>query len=544
MVKNFTLLSLGILLAGGVAFSANPATSLSPEKKLHTRVLEAQKNHELKGKKDHIATRAVTVTDIIYNPEGESVLYYKDATGMDYYGYYESEGLAAEVVFGDNNDVYFNDILAGWGMPSYVKGVLQDGKITMSLPQTVDDYGWYAINLCVLKQVDDEEYEYDPSISSVEFSYDAANRSMELNLPGDPGQYLLGYIYTDDESWTNYGDFTQKYTVFDQEITSLPEGLETEVYMLNDGYFGHPVKVALTDSKLYMEGFSTSLPNGVIYADVKGDVASIPQDQIIGALYGYFIYTKVLVMNKGNQFQLAPANAVYSLKIDAANKTITSADPDDILCLNGSLTDILYLDVFQDFSLKVQDSFAGTPENPYGLLLDDSYLDYGINIFVFTIPNFSTDGLVLHNEDLYYRVYVDDDLFEFEYDPYYYEYPDVEGVMSDVPFNFDNGMDIYWSTEAERVVYLYFEGMTTLGVQSVYKYDGKETSSDIVTLNVFTGDVTEQPAGVDSLVSAPVVGETYYDLSGRKVSDPANGIFVKRSILSDGKVVTRKVIKR
>ena len=35
---------------------------------------------------------------------------------------------------------------------------------------------------------------------------------------------------------------------------------------------------------------------------------------------------------------------------------------------------------------------------------------------------------------------------------------------------------------------------------------------------------------------------TYYDLSGRKVQNPKHGVFVKKTVMSDGKVKTGKMV--
>lgn len=537
MVKNFTLLALGALMLGGVAYAA----PVEKPTMVKNRLSEAHKAHSLKANKQHVATRDLPTTDVITNPEGQAVIYTKAVTGYDAWsgGYFEDDNVAAQLVFGDNNKVYFQDPIFGWGMDSYVEGTIDGDKITLELPQTVANYGWYSINLCVCEYVDEEEYELVSDIDSVEYSYDAETGKIELNLPGEPEQYMLSYVYTDDESWTYSGEFTQVYTVFEGEVMNMPEGVETETYMLNDGYYGHPVNVAVDGDYLYLEGLSASMPKGVIRADFDGSVASIPQDQVTGTIYGYFIYSKVL-NEKGTSF----VDGDYVLNVDLENKVIESADPSVIFALNAMLDQVYAFEVFQDFSLEVQDSYAGTPENPYNLQYDDSYAVYGMSIFAFNIPNFSTSGKVLLADDLYYRVYVDGELFEFEYDSDDETYPDVEGEMTDVPFTFDNGYDLYWYDQVMRVVMFYFEGATTFGVQSVYKYDGVETTSDIMTLNIETGEVTTEPAGVESIYDASVVNSVYYDLSGRKVMNPSNGIFIQRNVMSDGQIVTKKVIKR
>ena len=41
---------------------------------------------------------------------------------------------------------------------------------------------------------------------------------------------------------------------------------------------------------------------------------------------------------------------------------------------------------------------------------------------------------------------------------------------------------------------------------------------------------------------AKAMSVTYYDLSGRKVQNPKHGVFVKKTVMSDGKVKTGKMV--
>ncbi|MDE5869809.1 MAG: hypothetical protein K2H18_06215, partial [Muribaculaceae bacterium] len=59
--------------------------------------------------------------------------------------------------------------------------------------------------------------------------------------------------------------------------------------------------------------------------------------------------------------------------------------------------------------------------------------------------------------------------------------------------------------------------------------------------------IAENPniSGVGSVtVDADIVSRTYFNLNGVEVSDPSNGVFVERSVYSDGTVKSAKVIKK
>lgn len=62
-----------------------------------------------------------------------------------------------------------------------------------------------------------------------------------------------------------------------------------------------------------------------------------------------------------------------------------------------------------------------------------------------------------------------------------------------------------------------------------------------VTVNYYNND----PAGIETTEAGKtVVSTTYYDLSGSEVSTPAKGVYIKKSLLSDGTFKTVKVIRR
>ncbi len=111
--------------------------------------------------------------------------------------------------------------------------------------------------------------------------------------------------------------------------------------------------------------------------------------------------------------------------------------------------------------------------------------------------------------------------------------------MVEIPWSFEN--DSYTILKnygsCRHAVYVFIEGITTIGVQSVYKYNGEETRSEIVTLNLDENSVK----GVDA--DKTVKSVKYYDIAGRELSAPAEGLVIKRTTYTDGTTTTLKNIK-
>jgi hypothetical protein len=54
--------------------------------------------------------------------------------------------------------------------------------------------------------------------------------------------------------------------------------------------------------------------------------------------------------------------------------------------------------------------------------------------------------------------------------------------------------------------------------------------------------LAQEPASIgETLADDAIVAEQYYDLSGRRVSQPTNGIYVRRATTASGHVISTKV---
>lgn len=61
-------------------------------------------------------------------------------------------------------------------------------------------------------------------------------------------------------------------------------------------------------------------------------------------------------------------------------------------------------------------------------------------------------------------------------------------------------------------------------------------------INAVSVKFSDDPTGISSASSAAPVATTFYDMTGRMVETPSNGIFIKRVTMADGTVKTSKII--
>lgn len=527
-----------------------------------------------------LSTRAgggAPMTSVIREAKGEEKFYSKEAAGtftlngvMEQYW----DDFPVSVVWGEGNNVYFKDIISTIACDSYVKGTLSGNTITVPANQTIEvdeDYG-YGINVGILKtQITGSwvDFFYDPSITEYSFTV-GDDGSLELVLPGEPfdgknpTQYVLGCYYTDDLAFLGFSDYFQSYTPSLHQLVTMPEGVEPEPYVFIDEFnFADLVYVAFKGNSMYIQGLSAMLPEAVVRADISGNTATIPQNEYLGVyMDSYFIFTKVLYANPdynendfdSNPYLMAPPEAGYTLKIDRDSGTIVADTPDVYLSFQpdedtweNSIT------VLSQFTLYYQDSAAGTPANPTNLRYETKFAyAQGFNDFFFSLSNFSTENKLIEVEHLYYRVLVNGQPVVFGeqvlqnlngIDAIAYPYVPEKQIW--LPYEFNNNEDIFKLSSNEFDIGIYTADVETIGVQSLYIYDNVSTYSDIVTLNVATGEVSTEPAGVEGIVSDSLPVKTeYYTIGGLKVNNPGSGIFIERTTHEDGTVTVRKIAKR
>ena len=518
--------------------------------------------------------RECPVTPVITEVTGTTKEYIKYSIGTYVFEEVEvyEDNFGSQIVFGENNDVYFYNLFSKRPLNSYVKGTLDGNKITVELPQTIAYYDnfHYGIDVVVLKGEFYEangdtyvEYYWDDTITSVTYTI-AGDGTITLDPIGSgfDGYYLpeytLGLVTTDDEAWMGYADFVQTYTPDNQKANQIPDGVTTEQYSFTYGTEGNLINVAIDGDKVYFQGMSELLPDGVVIGTLdSNNIVTITQNQNTGRLSSYNIYTKVVYVNpdfvEGDPahpyYILAPEDVTYKLTYDPKTKTFSAVDKDVYFCLNGLLDSIMYLGLYQDIFMTPFSGYNGTPANPYGLQFnEESVSRYGYFSFYFYAPVYTSDKTLLQQDDLYFRIYVDGELMEFEetfgtdllgYQDYLYA--GIESPTTEIPVDFDNQWDIVVWSDGMHEIGLYKEGIETVGVDVVYKYGGNTTYSQTMTLDVATGNIT---SGIENLGSeaAPQTVE-YFNLNGTKVTNPEKGIYVKRVVLSDGKVKTSKVAR-
>lgn len=538
------------------------------------------------------AKRNVDVTDVIDNPSGKPQEYSKTSGGYYYYGSYAPymDAGQAATIYWDGDEAYIYNILSYKETFTYVLGEKKEGRLAVPMNQTVANGDGFDINLGLLRtellvgknpewqEGDDEDEEY---VNYINFTYNedfdeayysiAADGTLTLELPDAPEggetpddgythldpeeygfpDYALGFYYTDDLTWTGDCDIYQIYEEFNYELVRVPEGVEFRYYSYVNSYdMGVLVNVARVGDTLYFKGLSAYAPESVFKAYLvqteEGLMANVPQKQFIGASEdGYYnLITRTLVYDpQQRDYVLADddVDAQFSVLTDeAGNITAINAVGFNVLVFNYANNDYDPYDEFPGVNLVYQASLAGTPLTPEGAYFEDHSAWLGANYLFFYLTQFSTEGTILDVNELYYRIYVNGEPFEFmQHNGTNLKGDDVSmyvGITRPttlIPYTFYNGLDLFSDEFHLFYVGFYTTDIETIGVEAVYRYGDTETTSERVTLNVSKVEA----------VDAEAVATEYYTLQGVRADKAQGGIFIERTLLSDGTVRTAKVVR-
>lgn len=560
MKKSLLLLGIACLALSSSATTSKSHQRYSSPKLSFERSLKMKDDSSKKYRHGSDSKKAPakigTAEDVIYEAEGQMQNMSVTCSGFtDYDGWtldFEGEVYASHVVYGEGDEVYIYNILPQIPIGTYVKGKKDGDKIVVDLPQTVlwnDEYADGAdLTICDYYEIEEDGeiyYDYAPTDDTALIFSIAEDGTWTAE--GLDHKHILAYSFCTDGYWTGYGAWELSLEPFNETQVTVPDDMtiSENFWTYKSDYLGYgwPVNFAQGGEEVYFQGFSSEMPEAWVKAEVEYDDTEahvyIDQNQYVGIYEGAFVVTKCAKILYDEEYgeeyyELMPDDYRFELVWDYEEEKMVVKDPSVVLLFNRSKKQVYFVDELFEFELLMQDSYEGTPSNPYGLFYFDMMEEWGEAVLEFYVPALSTDGYVLDTKDLYYVLYVDGDPLTLEADEY-----DLEESIVEIPWSFEN--DSYTIIKnygsCRHAVYVFVEGITTIGVQSVYKYDGVETRSEIVSLDLESIAVN----GINA--DKQVASVRYYDIAGREMASPADGLFIKRITYTDGSVTTLKKIK-
>lgn len=476
----------------------------------------------------------------ITSPEGQTFFSNMYRSGVSISIDYEDklfndsiDGHVTDVVLSDDGKyIYLKNPFVNYNTGAWIKGEIDDDLVTFpaQVVHTYNGENFYAVRL-----KEDKYDKYVPDYDNLSFTFTYKDGVLRQT----PGQ-VYGFV-GDRGSWSSLGWAETGYTYTPEDtVTTLPAGITPQEWTIQTEEGSLKIDMAFVGNDVYLGGLYDWLPGTYAKGVIDGDKVTFTGAQYLGAdkvsskLFDYAIYFRPcrLVNDMGYE-EFKPAGKLV-FDYDAKRRTLST---DSVIAICIGKNKVRAKSYWESpFIAYYGGDLPAVPANPIPV----SHREYdpatGIAGYAFTLVNQDVDGNFINTTNLYYNIWLDDELYTFTPNLYV----KLEEPMTDVPYSYTDGYD-FEHTPAYNQVYVYVTGFDRMGVQAIYKVNGETNKSDIV---YWDGSVV---SGIENAVTketAGVVSTEYFDLSGRRVPAPVKGVYMKVSKLANGSVTSSKFVAR
>ncbi len=374
----------------------------------------------------------------------------------------------------------------------------------------------------------------------VEDDAEAPTRILALCALNEDGSFLGYFDYTYVMAYEPYTGRT--------DLVELPEGAQPEDYIYQSyvaGLFGASLVIEqglvyINGSDVYMNLLTSGYGEAWVKGTIDGNKATFPGDQYVDC--GNFLVFQPFytdgTTDEEDYLYTYPCDLV--LNYDAEKNVFTMAEEEGKDLYNGLFTQDggLYTYSF-DLLIGKPTEAAATPSDPYNLEMEWDE-DYGQYVLFYNLDPISTEGDFLNLNNLAYYIYLDGEQYTLT--------PDVFSRLTEemdlIPFTFTDGWDI-----SNGYFYVAEPLATSLGIQAVYTVGEVVNYSNVVSVDL-EGNVTTEPApqvvpdGISNVTAKHVTGVEIYDVQGRKLSAPQQGVNIVKLVAADGSSKAVKMYKK
>lgn len=534
--------------------------TLTSANKLNTLAKKAMKRNEA----------AVNLPLIEKQPEGTLYEnYYGEETGLSVFWsqIYTAtiDGAAEHFVVADNGDVYIKNAMSTLRPDTWIKGHKTVGDtIAVTFPQNylkqemrdeetnepTGEYEDYYLWRMIEEYTSPNEATLIPDTTTQTIRYVLRNDSLiRIDDYFSDEPVYLGLATLDGE-WVGYADYLSQYSKLSETPVQLPASATVGNYQIDfynkDGQFdSRVIKVAYDGNDVYFGNLYDNMPDAWAKGKIDGKKITFTGKQYLGVdksidYHAFFTpagYESIYYPEYDYSIDSTYFKDQITFDYNPLIKTIRS---DSMFIVNGGRNDIYELAIYDSIYAKPWVEKPGTPKAPeiYEFYAYDE--EYGWGAIQMWVEKNSTDDVFLNPKNLYYNVFFDDEKYTFTPDAY----RALTEEMTDVPIDFTENNDIM-KDGSTRAIYFYVEGFETIGVQELYKDGDTEYRSEMAKYSVDEdGNITAiNNKNVDDF-SRTLKGVSYTDISGRTISKPNKGIFLKTLRYADGSMKTIKYTKR
>lgn len=493
----------------------------------------------------------------LVTPEGTMKYYTLNAVVRDLSGLMPVLNVAEKIYFADDDKtLYFGSLF-----PSvlrcedlWVKGTLSGNTVTIDCYEEV----------VRIDEVDNEGNLISSDYAHVgELLVDAKGQPYGLDdvkFTRDGDRYYIDYTDVDlrpiilftvdsDETitvvTTAYNHDLRPYTG-NTTLMTPPATAEVKEYIYSgqDAYandFAIRGEVAVDGNDYYFDSLLPEAGKAWIKGKRSGNTITLENDQFLGTEISYYLYYNGFKMTgfDNSTGQYTGDKTKLTFKVDDKG-IITLSDPNRTFPCAFFSSGNQFTSTFQNRIEPFGGDAVAYPSDPYDLKLVTKYFEkYGENSISYVYNNISSDGSYINPELLYSCMYLDEDVFTFVKDTAHDHYAYIDGnEMTYIPYGYrDAGnYDIYQADDGRNVICFFEDMFTQIGIQVVYRLDGKDYCSNIVYVDDFGNIEVVPPSAVKGIPVVSADNATWYALCGRSTTVQQPGkVYIKNG---------SKIIKR
>lgn len=458
------------------------------------------------------------------------------------------DGTAKDVVLGSDGNVYFKNPVQNLNTNSWMKATRGTGDtLVVTLPQKIyvnnddDEPYYYYLQRMVLGTGKDGSTTYviDKKTNTIRF----VMRGDSIFKAPEDKEAILGFAYPSG-NWEGHGSKVMSLKkVTDTPVTPANAETSAQDYAMTTTLSDNTtdmkvVSVAIEGNDIYIGKLNDNQPEQWTKGRIEGDKAIFNGKVYMGLdetknVHTYFFPAGKKTTEIETPFGTMTQDSIYFLKelvfdYDAANKTLKSEGG---FILNQGSEYASAVASYWKPQLSVWKNTVSAPGDPTIVYFEPFNDNMGYSYVQFYLDKNDANGNQLDSKNLYYNIYLDDELMTFTPGDY-----SIFEDMTDVPYDYANMWDFYIDDQ-KHTIYFYTTGFSKLGIQAFYLDGDNKLKSNMVTYNLNPTAIKNASQNENSIAKV-----AYRDLSGREVSQPAHGLYVKTVTYTDGSVKTTKTL--
>lgn len=458
------------------------------------------------------------------------------------------DGSAKDVVIGNDGSVYIKNPVQGFITNTWMKATKGTGDtLIVTLPQTIyasetsDGVAYNSIQRMVRGADVDGNINYvaDPSSNTIRFIM----RNDSIFKAPEDKDAILALTYPSG-NWAGFGSTS----IVLNKVTDTPAApanakLTSETYSMttkvdDENTDTRVINVAIEGNDIYLGNINDNQPEQWTKGKIEGNKAIFEGNVYMGLdtvanAHTYFFPANKKTIEYETMFGTSTYDSIWFEKqlvfdYDATNKTLKS---DGGFVINQGSKTVNSLTAYWAPSLSPWKEIVSAPADPkidyfepYNDIFNYCYIQFFVN-------KTDAEGNQLNSKNLYYNIYMDDELMTFAPGDYMITEP-----MTDIPYDYTNDWDFFIDNQ-KHTIYFYVTGFSKIGIQAFYLDGDKKLKSNMVTYQVEADGI--KAIGNDNKTIESI---DYFDLFGRKVNKPSHGLYVKNINYTDGTVKTVKTM--